>query len=189
MLSREDHVSYLQSALELAHKAPALPTNFRVGAIIVDSEGKMLATGFTMELPGNTHAEECALTKLQVSRDSKPDLTATLYTTLEPCWKRLSGRTSCVDRILASELTPKINKVVFGAKEPSTFVKNSESCKKMSEAGLEWEYIPDLSDQILEVAKEGHKGTRVDDISSEERERQTQMPRNPKKRMMEVLRE
>lgn len=174
-MSTED-VAYLEQALELARKAPALPTNFRVGAVIV-SDRQVLATGYTMELPGNTHAEECALEKLAADASS-----ATLYTTLEPCGKRLSGNTPCVDRILAST----INRVVFGAKEPDTFIKDSESCKRMTEAGLKWEYIPDLETEILKVAKEGHKSVTSVDVDPEERERQQQQPRNPKKRMMEV---
>lgn len=121
------HLHFMQSALALARRAPKLPTNFRVGAVLVDSrrlpagvlatlsdhcprlesvlEGgsedgctkgqdgtatsttatgtttttaaaagvagaakfdcdtAILATGYTGELPGNTHAEECALEK------------------------------------------------------------------------------------------------------------------------------
>jgi hypothetical protein len=68
----------------------------------------------------------------------------------------------------------------------------------LDDAGVPWEYVPGLEEEILAVAKEGHQGvssdgraaparvTNVDDISPEERIRQEQQPRNPKKRMMEV---
>ena len=61
----------------------------------------------------------------------------------------------------------------------------------MDEAGLAWEYVEGLQDEILKVAKEGHttvksEGTNVDDIDEEQKRRQEQVPRNSKKRMMEV---
>ena len=138
---------------------------------------------------------------------------AVLYTTLEPCGKRLSGNLPCVQRIIASRkgnAEGGIRKVIFGAKEPGTFVQDSQSCRTLTEAGIEWEYIPGLDKEILSVAMEGHdkkvekaqdesgdqlqgqaskvasKGTDVDDISPEERKRQEALPRNPKKRMMEA---
>ena len=210
MLSEKDHISYLSQALQLARKSPALATNFRVGAIIVsnptpeNSSPTVLATGYTLELAGNTHAEQCALAKLaskfevpedELSTVLDSNLNAVLYTTLEPCAKRLSGNIPCVDRILATrgsslDSSKGIRKVIFGAKEPNTFVQNSQSCRKMTDAGLSWEYIPSMEEEILLVAKEGHNQspneTNVDDISSAERKRQEGLPRNPKKRMMEA---
>ena len=99
--------------------------------------------------------------------------------------------------------------MIFGAKEPGTFVKDSQTCRLLTEAGIEWEYVPTLEDEILRIAMEGHEtkvlaqyakmnsaaskkasdvescGTNVDDISPEEGKRQEAVPRNPKKRMME----
>lgn len=217
MLSTDDHVTYLRQALDLARKSPPKPTNFRVGAIIVSDpleEGSRPAihsTGYTLELPGNTHAEQCAIAKLatqyrvpetQLHTILTQEMNATLYTTLEPCGKRLSGSLPCVQRIIATRNYPSgipspkystggIRKVIFGAKEPGTFVRNSESCRMMDEAGLQWEYIEGLQDDILQVAKEGHNPintseTNVNNIDEEERRRQEQIPRNSKKRMMEV---
>lgn len=217
MLSTTDHLAYLQQALELARKSPPRPTNYRVGAIIVTNpvaEGsgpEILSTGYTMELPGNTHAEQCAIAKLAVKHiTSELQLhsilteatNATLYTTLEPCGKRLSGNISCVRRIISTRDDPSkgssprdskcgIRKVIFGAKEPGVFVQDSESCRMMDEAGLEWEYVGALEEEILRVAKEGHQlakstETNVDDIDAEERGRQEKIPRNSKKRMMEM---
>jgi hypothetical protein len=90
--------------------------------------------------------------------------------------------------------------VYFGVKEPETFVGESEGCRMLSEAGIEWEHVGGSEREILTVAVAGHedpeaevrvalgekeKETNVDDISPEERKRQEQIPRNPKKRMME----
>jgi len=49
----------MRFALELAEKSPPKPTNYRVGAVVVDAFNNILATGYTLELPGNTHAEQC----------------------------------------------------------------------------------------------------------------------------------
>ena len=204
--STEDHLLYLRQALDQARKSPAKPTNFRVGALLVSypnndaSSAELLSTGYTLELEGNTHAEQCALAKLasQHSIDESDlckvltsEANVTLYTTLEPCSLRLSGNTPCVQRIIATRnpcsSVGGIRQVIFGAKEPGIFVNDSESCRIMSEAGIEWEYVDCLRDEILAVAKEGHKqGTDIDNITEEERKRQEALPRNPKKRMMEV---
>jgi pyrimidine deaminase RibD-like protein len=174
-------------------------------------------------LEGNTHAEQCALSKLASAHDiSETDLSsiltetvnATLYTTLEPCGKRLSGNKPCVQRIIDTRKTDSragVRKVVFGAKEPGTFVQDSQSCRLLTEAGIEWEYVTGLDNEILQVAMEGHEpkkadvqheekqenakkdkgldsglSANVDDISTEEHRRQEAQPRNPKKRMMEA---
>ncbi|KAH0847198.1 hypothetical protein AYO21_02587 [Fonsecaea monophora] len=245
--SLSTHLHYLRHALSLARRSPPKPTNFRVGCVIVafdrkrggageDEEkerekGQVLATGYTLELEGNTHAEQNALAKLarehgislsletpsetpssleylaELGREVlTPEKNVYLYTTLEPCGKRLSGNIPCVQRIIATRTrTPPppgstgdstsgggIRKVIFGAREPGTFVQDSASLKILDAAGVPWEYVPGLEEEILRVAKEGHSnqvvqgGTNVDDISPEERRRQEALPRNPKKRMMEV---
>ncbi|KAK5060217.1 hypothetical protein LTR84_010102 [Exophiala bonariae] len=236
--TKETHLKYLSEALALARLSPPQPTNFRVGCVIVsfadtdsdsDSDSRTtLSTGYTLELPGNTHAEQCALTKLaqqhQIAEDQlyqvlTPQVNAVLYTTLEPCGKRLSGNLPCVERIIATRRIGGtggggVRKVVFGAKEPGTFVTDSKSLQRLNQAGVEWEFVQGLDEEILRVAMEGHvrtekvdkaeeatrlgqqpdesqspakqQGTNVDDISPEERKRQEALPRNRKKRMMEV---
>ncbi|KAL2399689.1 hypothetical protein ABEF95_001175 [Exophiala dermatitidis] len=281
---RELDLQYLSQALDLARLSPPKPTNFRVGCVIVaiptsvqaQAQPRVLSTGYTLELPGNTHAEQCALAKLAARHNlpeervcecpefsgwtlgPEPDSTAgadteaqragvivTLYTSLEPCAKRLSGNKSCVERILATRSSSGgsesssttgtgvrgIHRIVYGAKEPDTFVQKSTATKILEEAGIQVDYVGDLEAEILRVAMEGHQnqdqegqrsnvteagsgsvtqshenresqgqhqgqsqaqpqprttGTNIDDISPEERKRQEALPRNPKKRMMEV---
>jgi len=204
--TRETHLRFLAQALDLARLSPPKTTNFRVGCVIV-SESSVISTGYTLELPGNTHAEQNALEKVGTDTEKRD---VTLYTTLEPCGRRLSGNTPCVERIIDTQASRvRVTKVVFGAREPGTFVKDSKSLQKLDAAGIPWEYVPDLQDQILQVAMEGHTqttttsteepqeseqkqtqsrpaGTNVDDITPSERARQEALPRNPKKRMMEV---
>lgn len=198
--SSKDDQHYLRLALDEAKKSPPKPTNFCVGALLVSSEN-ILSTGYTLELPGNTHAEQCALTKYirsasgglsdlndmlegeQLNILLGPDANATVYTTMEPCSHRLSGNASCVSRIIATrspDPTRGIRKVVFGAKEPGDFVQDSKSCAMLDEAGVDWDYArdPQLETEILRIAKAGH-GTQLE-------ERPPEIPVNPKKRMMEL---
>lgn len=213
------HATYMQKCIELAKQAPALPTNFRVGAVLISrnendtSEDCILSTGYTMELAGNTHAEQCCFANFaavhKVAEERVADVLPTeldrkliMYVTMEPCGKRLSGNAPCAVRIARTREDGRggIHKVYFGVKEPETFVGESEGCKILSTAGIEWEHIPGMEREILTVATAGHensaeevkaalgekeKGSNIDEISAEEKHRQDQIPRNPKKRMME----
>lgn len=231
--STSPHHRYIEECLKLAEKSPPRPTNFRVGAILLSrkatdkndnndealmADDRILSTGYTMELTGNTHAEQCCLSNYAsvhaVPDDKVSDVLPSdeagrklvMYVTMEPCGKRLSGNAPCVQRIINTTYASDggrragIQKVYFGVKEPGTFVGGSEGCKRLSEAGIEWEVVPGLERQILTVATAGHDNseeeirtalgdeeTNIDDISAEEKQRQDEQPRNPKKRMMEEL--
>jgi pyrimidine deaminase RibD-like protein len=160
-----DHLSYLRQALELAQLSPPKPTNFRVGALLLDpSTNTTLSTGYTLECPGNTHAEQCCFIKLAQKHnileeqlaDVLPDNTI-LYTTMEPCAKRLSGNVSCLERILKlGENGRGIRKVVVGVKEPETFVGENEGRRRLEEKGIDVLAIEGLEKEILEVATAGH---------------------------------
>ncbi|KAI0966197.1 cytidine deaminase-like protein [Xylaria arbuscula] len=157
-----DHEGYMRLALSLATESPPKPTNYRVGAVMVDiAANEILATGYTLELPGNTHAEQCCIEKLAqkytVDRthlgEALPDAVA-LYTTVEPCSQRLSGNTPCVDRILA--VGGRIKTVYVGVQEPNTFVTGNSSRRKLEEAGIEVLLVGGFEKDILEVATAGH---------------------------------
>jgi pyrimidine deaminase RibD-like protein len=153
-------LQHLRHALSLARLAPALPTNFRVGALLVDpaSNDRVLATGHTMELPGNTHAEQNCLAKLHAATDGAVDSPiqlppgAVLYSTVEPCAKRLSGNRSCVARILDAG----VRTVVYGLREPGTFVGESAGRRELEAAGVEVVVVAGLEGEILAVATAGH---------------------------------
>jgi pyrimidine deaminase RibD-like protein len=215
------HLKYLRKCLTLAEKSPARPTNFRVGALLVlrddtpnaTADDKLLSTGYTLELPGNTHAEQSCFLNYAATHKvyeenvadafpAKEGKKILLYVTMEPCGVRLSGNTPCVKRIIQTRQNSTnadngIDKVYFGVKEPGTFVGESQGCKMLTAAGIQWEFVPGLENEILAVATAGHeqsnkkqeadeRGRNVDDVSKEERERQEHMPRNPKKRMMDT---
>ncbi|KAI0459035.1 cytidine deaminase-like protein [Xylaria acuta] len=162
-ISAGNHEGYMRLALSLATKSPPKPTNYRVGAVMVDAAtNEVLATGYTLELPGNTHAEQCCIEKLAQKHavsgthlgEVLPDA-VTLYTTVEPCSQRLSGNTPCVDRILA--IGKRIKTVYVGVQEPDTFVSGNSGRRKLEDAGIEISLVSGLEKDILEVATAGHK--------------------------------
>lgn len=162
-----DHNAYMRLALAEANKSPPKPSNFCVGAVLVDeSNGSILATGYTLELEGNTHAEQCALQKYASAHDlseervgeALPEQTV-IYTTMEPCGKRLSGNLPCVERVIRTKNGGKggIKKVYLGVKEPEKFVGENVGRAKLEEHGIQCIHVPGLEKDILAVATAGHE--------------------------------
>jgi riboflavin biosynthesis pyrimidine reductase/pyrimidine deaminase RibD-like protein len=106
---------WLALAVELAKKCPPSTTAFSVGAVIVGADGEVIATGYSRETDDRVHAEEAALAKVG---DRSRLRTATIYSSLEPCSERKSRPRSCSQLIIEAG----IPRVVFGLREPSTFV-------------------------------------------------------------------
>lgn len=159
-----DHQAYMRYALALAKMAPPKPTNFCVGAVLIETTtNRVLSTGYTMELPGNTHAEQCCLAKLKdvgMSHGETPPKLA-LYTTMEPCNRRASGNMPCTETILRSNAdnNVEINTVYVGLQEPETFVGENLGRAKLEGAGIRYIHVPGLEEQILAVATAGHLKT------------------------------
>ena len=157
----------MRFALSLAEKSPPKPTNFRVGAILVDEgTNQILSTGYTLELPGNTHAEQCAFNKYAALHNvPERELghvlppTTVLYTTMEPCQTRSVGNTPCVDRILETQSgrDQGIKTIYIGVQEPTTFVAANAGQSKLEEAGIVCIHVAGLDNEIMEVAKAGHQ--------------------------------
>ena len=166
--SPDDHAAYMQIAISLAKKSPPKPTNFCVGAVLVDADTNIiLSTGYTLELPGNTHAEECCLKKFAAERDVTDDAVGTqlpsntiLYSTVEPCFLRLSGNTPCVDRIINTrgKVGQGIRRVYSGVREPENFVGVNAGRAKLEENGIECLVVPGFESRILSIATAGHGG-------------------------------
>ncbi|KAH8599661.1 cytidine deaminase-like protein [Bisporella sp. PMI_857] len=155
-------VQYMQHALELARQSPPKPTNYRVGALLVDVDTQtVLATGYTLECEGNTHAEQSCFIKLAQQHAIPEENLANvlpkntvLYTTVEPCFKRLSGNTPCVQRILGYGNA--IKTVFVGVKEPEKFVGENTGRKQLEDAGIRVVLVEGMEKDILEVATAGH---------------------------------
>lgn len=175
--THSDHLHYLQLALSEARKSPPKPTNFCVGAVVVSpskwhgtcstSDPRILITGFTLECPGNTHAEQSCFIKLAKEYGCEeggigehlPEDTV-LYTTMEPCNKRSVGNTPCTERILGlkrQDGSQAIRTVVVGVMEPETFIGINEGKKKLKDASIEVVHVSGLEKDILEVATAGHE--------------------------------
>lgn len=165
-----DHKAFMQYALERARLSPPASTKFCVGAVLVDADkGEILSTGYSLELPrdslgdpGSTHAEQCCFIKVAQKHglpeerigEVLPERTV-LYTTMEPCNKRLSGNRTCVERIL--RLDGAIKVVYVGIKEPEVFIGENLGRKRLEDAGVMVEVVEGMQDQILEVSTAGHE--------------------------------
>lgn len=151
----EPHRKYMELALKEAAKCGPTTTAFSVGAVLVNGS-ETLSTGYSRELIGNTHAEQCALEKYftQVGAREVPEGTV-LYTTMEPCSFRLSGNEPCVHRILAQN--GNIKNVFVGVIEPDTFVKNNTSYDILLGQGIDYIQIPGYEEICKKLAFKGHE--------------------------------
>jgi pyrimidine deaminase RibD-like protein len=159
----------MEYAIDLARQSPPSPTKFCVGAVLVDLDrNEVISTGFSLELPdddpndpGTTHAEGCCFRKIarrynlpeERIVEVLPNRTG-LYITMEPCNERLSGKRTCVERIL--RLRGSVKKVYVGIPEPNTFIGQNLGWKRLEEAGVRVEVVPGLRDLIMKVSLSGH---------------------------------
>jgi pyrimidine deaminase RibD-like protein len=157
----------MRLALDQAHESPPKPSNFRVGALLVDADtGVILSRGYTLELEGNTHAEQCCLMKIAQSHSLPEErvgevlpANTVIYTTMEPCNLRLSGNLPCADRIIntkGKDGEGAIKRVYLGVKEPEKFVGENQGRSKLEMNGVECIHVPGLEEDILRVATAGH---------------------------------
>lgn len=148
----DPHRKFMELALNEAEKCGETQTQFNVGAVLVYN-GELLETGHTRELPGNTHAEQCALDKYKERTGKLPPRGTEIYTSMEPCTFRLSGNLPCADRIIETEITT----CFVGVMEPDDFVDDNTSVKKLTDNSIEYIHIPGYEEKSLEIAKRGHE--------------------------------
>jgi pyrimidine deaminase RibD-like protein len=134
-------LKYMKLSIEQANQSIPAPQAYCVGAALVGANGQLLSTGFSRELPGNTHAEECALAKLPTDIDLTG---ATMYTTMEPCSVRLSGNRPCASRIIEA----KMKRVVIGVREPPNLV-NCEGINLLEREGIQVVIVPNVQEACL----------------------------------------
>ncbi|HEU5419046.1 MAG TPA: dCMP deaminase [Streptosporangiaceae bacterium] len=153
--STADH-GWLREAVELARRCPPSDSAFSVGAILVGADGTVIATGYSRELDPRDHAEEVALAKAGALPGSdrpgpaaQPGLAApggalagaTMYSSLEPCCRRLSRPRSCAELIAAAG----IGRVVLAWREPPVFVPGG-GAQWLREHGVTVAEMPGLAD-------------------------------------------
>jgi diaminohydroxyphosphoribosylaminopyrimidine deaminase / 5-amino-6-(5-phosphoribosylamino)uracil reductase len=122
----------LKRANELARLGLGLTgSNPIVGAVVVDSAGKVIGEGFHKSGP---HAEIVALE--QAGQSAKG---ATLYVTLEPC--NHQGKTGpCTEAIIKAGLA----KVVYAVRDPNLLA--SGGAKALEEAGIDVVFNSELAE-------------------------------------------
>jgi diaminohydroxyphosphoribosylaminopyrimidine deaminase/5-amino-6-(5-phosphoribosylamino)uracil reductase len=132
----------MERAIDLSRLCPVVPNAYSVGAVVVDADGKELATGYSRETDPVAHAEESALGKL-----ADVPVGATIYSTLEPCSERKSRPLPCTRLILAAG----IQRVVIAWREPDLFVADCQGVELLTAAGVEVVELPELAEAARAV--------------------------------------
>jgi pyrimidine deaminase RibD-like protein len=170
MTSEPHQLRFMRFALEEAKRCEPTPTAFCVGCVLVPEnateEDQILSTGFSRELPGNTHAEANALIKARsipasnlkekFGQDNIDALFQTIdvYCTMEPCSIRASGLPPCTDALISA----KVKRCFIGTSEPGDFVV-CEGAHTLKSAGIEVIWVAGVETECLAVARRGHQTT------------------------------
>jgi len=139
----EIDLRFMEKAVRLSELCCKSHTAYSVGAILVDENNNIIAQGYSREVEGNMHAEEIVINKAINSGIGLKD--STIYSTIEPCGLRLSGKKCCADRIIENQ----IKRVVFCMKEPNTLVNNPTGEKKLKKSGIHVDIINDFKNRVL----------------------------------------
>ncbi|MBV9221236.1 MAG: hypothetical protein JO366_10980 [Methylobacteriaceae bacterium] len=146
MISETDF-EFLKLAVELGGQGPQTSSSFSVGCVTASNAGIAISTGYTGEYGTGWHAEEVAIKK---ARDSGASLrNSVLYSSIEPCGRRLSGRTSCVEHIIKEGIT----RVVYCLDEPPVFLQPN-GCEMLRQAGV----IVDRDDRLAPAVLRANRG-------------------------------
>ena len=150
---------WLREAVELSRRCPPSDSAFSVGAILVaagsqpggegrdgrdsrdggdgrdSADGRVIATGYSRQRDPRDHAEEVALADAGAAASG-----GTIYTSLEPCLRRLSRPRSCAELIVAAG----VRRVVLAWREPPVFVPGG-GADWLRERGVEVTELPELA--------------------------------------------
>lgn len=138
---------WLREAIALSQCSPESASAFSVGAVLVAADGSVIATGYSRESDPHDHAEEAALARAKAGRTDPWVLAgATMYTSLEPCRRRLSRPRSCAELILAAG----IRRVVLAWLEPPLFVPGG-GAPWLREHGVTVTEMPELAGEARTV--------------------------------------
>ncbi|BBH63353.1 hypothetical protein ACTI_00380 [Actinoplanes sp. OR16] len=137
------YADWMDAAITFSQLAPRVGDRYAVGAIVVDYDGSILATGYTGESDPHEHAEEAALAKIVPGTDLSR---ATIYTTMEPCTTRASRPASCTQLVIAAGL----RKVVLALREPLLFA-DCDGVGTLLRAGVEVVELPMQADEVRAV--------------------------------------
>ncbi len=141
-----DDQRWIRTAIELSRRCPPSSTAFSVGAVIVDTDGRVIATGYSRQHDPRDHAEEVALAAVRRHSESIDLTRTTLYSSLEPCGDRASRPDSCASLIIAAG----IPRVVFAWREPAIFVQG-RGASLLRAAGVDVVELSELADLVRDV--------------------------------------
>jgi diaminohydroxyphosphoribosylaminopyrimidine deaminase / 5-amino-6-(5-phosphoribosylamino)uracil reductase len=135
---------WLREAIGLSRECLPSASAYCVGAVLVGRDGSVLATGFSRERDPYDHAEEVALSRVD---PADPRLvSATLYSSLEPCRFRASRPVPCAELIITTGL----RRVVIGWLEPPVLAPGGGS-ELLRAAGVTVLEIPELAAEARAV--------------------------------------
>lgn len=135
---------WMREAVRLSEKCPRSDAAFSVGCVVLDAAGALVATGYSRELDGGMHAEEIALAK--ADRMGVVVRGGTVFSTLEPCHPRKSGKTSCTTHIINRGIA----RVVYAWREPEHFV-TCLGTATLRERGIEVVTIDEFASEVRRV--------------------------------------
>src|SRR5436309_4202946 len=135
---------WLSMAIELSRSCPRSDQSFAVGAVVVDSGDHLLTTGYSLELGPGWHAEEVALHK--AAEDGLDLRGCTVFSSLEPCSVRLSGKRPCAEHLVAAS----IRRVVFALEEPPLFVR-CQGRVVLEAGGIEVVHLPEFGAAVRAI--------------------------------------
>ncbi len=145
-VSDEDELrdeEYMELAIAVSRHSEPSPNCYRVGAVVVSESGEVF-DGYTLETSPTHHAEQAAIFK---AKEAGVDLRgATIYSSMEPCSKRMSEPVSCSQLIIENGFS----RAVFALYEPSHFV-NCEGAYNMRHSGLEVKYMPQYAKKVRKI--------------------------------------
>jgi diaminohydroxyphosphoribosylaminopyrimidine deaminase/5-amino-6-(5-phosphoribosylamino)uracil reductase len=130
---------FLRLAIEEARKSRD-SDGYHIGVVVV-KDGKIISRAYSDEKNRNSHAEELALQRASIN-----PFGGTVYTTMEPCSFRPSGKPSCTDLIIAYG----IKRVIFGAKDPEINILNRGE-ERLRYIGVEVIHLKELEKVCREV--------------------------------------
>ncbi|MFI3319559.1 MAG: dihydrofolate reductase family protein [Rikenellaceae bacterium] len=133
----------MERAIEVSRLSPPADTCYRVGAVIVTAKGEVV-DGFTHETSTTHHAEQAAISKALAQGLNLRG--ATIYSSIEPCSKRVSEPKSCSELLVEHGFA----RVIFALYEPSVFV-CCQGAYNLRKAGAEVEYLDGFSDVVREI--------------------------------------
>src|SRR5579871_155368 len=141
----ERDAELMEIAFSESERCFPVASAFNVGAVLTDSNRKILAVGFSRETGAHEHAEEVAFAKAEARGIDVYG--AHLYVSLEPCGIRKSKTKSCSALVLYHGVA----RVIYAMQEPPLFVSEQSGLELLRSAGIQIIHIPGFEDRFCKL--------------------------------------